>query len=238
MIEGIIAIILLVLAAGCYWWGRGSTEPMKSEDPDVILGLAEPQELPSINTPETEPVPLEYEPETTAIPQPEHELEPEPVPVLELKPSPPLRTAPLEREILLLRAPPGRPFSGYELLQSLLTCGLRFGENNIFHRYEQNPEGPVILFSVAAATPTGELKPADMGDFNCPGLSLFITLNHHIYPSVNFELMLDTARQLMEDLGGTLLDVRQSLLTADKIQQIREKIKLFETSQQTMELFT
>ena len=95
----------------------------------------------------------------------------------------------------------------------------------------------MVLFSVAAATKNGELKPSDMGDFNCPGLSLFITLNNHVYPSVNFELMLDTARQLMEDLGGTLLDENQATLIPEKIQQIREKIKRFETSQQTMELF-
>ena len=141
------------------------------------------------------------------------------------------------RQILFLRAPADRPYGGYELLQSLLSVGLRFGENNIFHRYEQREENRVILFSVAAATQTGELNPAEMGSFGCPGLSLFVTLNQHIYPSVNFELMLDTVAQLAEDLGGAVLDETQALLTVEKIQQIRDKIKAFETSQQTMELF-
>jgi cell division protein ZipA len=213
MIQGILAIVLLVLAAVCYWWGRRPADPVHSEDPDVILGLTTSQEQPIAS-----PVPA------SAPPPP-------------LKPVPPPATLPLEIEILFLRASQGRSYSGYELLQCLLTCGLRFGENNIFHRYEHHPDGQVVLFSVAADTKNGELKPSDMGDFNCPGLSFFITLNNHVYPSVNFELMLDTARQLMEDLGGVLLDENQAPLIPEKIQQIRDKIKRFETSQQTMELF-
>ncbi len=214
MIQGLVAIVLLVLAAVCYWWGRRPASAVHSDDPDVILGLTASQE------------------KTIISPDPAHAPSSPPP-----KPAPPPIALPLEREILFLRAPSGRPYSGYELLQCLLTCGLQFGENNIFHRYEHHPDGRVVLFSVAAATKNGELKPSDMGDFNCPGLSLFITLNNHVYPSVNFELMLDTARQLMEDLGGALLDENQATLVPEKIQQIREKIKSFETSQQTMELF-
>lgn len=213
MIQGLLAIVLLVLAAVCYWWGRRPASAVHSDDPDIILGLTASQE------------------KTIISPDPADAPSPPP------KPAPPPIALPLEREILFLRAPSGRPYSGYELLQCLLTCGLQFGENNIFHRYEHHPDGQVVLFSVAAATKNGELKPSDMGNFNCPGLSLFITLNHHVYPSVNFELMLDTARQLMEDLGGALLDENQATLVPEKIQQIREKIKRFETSQQTMELF-
>lgn len=207
MIQGLLAIILLALAVCLYFWGRRSAEIPHHEDPDVILGLADPEE--------SHPAPA----------------------VKTVSPAPIASAVPIEREMLFLRAPAGRQYAGYELLQCLLTCGLRFGENNLFHRYEQHPDGQVILFSVAAATATGALNPADMGDFACSGLTLFLTLNHHIYPSVNFELMLDTARQLAEDLGGSLLDSKQTVLTHDKVQQIRERIKNFETSQQTMELF-
>lgn len=206
MIQGILAIILLALALGLYFWGRRRpVENNHREDPDVILGLSEPQ--PPVVSPPPAPRPA------------------------------PRSAIPIERQILFLRAPAGRQYGGYELLQSLLSCGLRFGENNIFHRYEQQEDNVITLFSVAAATKTGELNPADMGEFTCSGLSLFLTLNQHIYPSVNFELMLDTARQLAEDLSGNLLDESQEPLSADKLQQIRDKIKTFESSQQTMELF-
>lgn len=219
MIQGLLAIILLVLAAGLYIWGRRPTDrPHQGEDPNVILGLTERQAVPVAATP--------LSVDTTAA-----------IAKIEQKPNQFVQSVPLERIILFLRAPAGRQYGGYELLQSLLTCGLRFGENNIFHRYELHPDGQIILFSVAAATKTGALNPADMGDFTCSGLSLFLTLNQHVYPSVNFELMLDTLRQLAEDLGGNVLDEQQTILTQDKVQQIRDKIKQFETNQQTMELF-
>ena len=212
MIQGILAIVLLVLAAGLLLVGASSRRSRPFRRSGCYFRI---NRIPGTAGGQSNPLtPSTHSPNL-----------------------PPPTALPLEREILFLRAPQGRPYSGYELLQCLLTCGLRFGENNIFHRYEHHPDGQVVLFSVAAATKNGELKPSDMGDFNCPGLSLFITLNNHVYPSVNFELMLDTARQLMEDLGGTLLDENQAPLIPEKIQQIREKIKRFETSQQTMELF-
>src|SRR5271156_1565457 len=120
MIQGLVAIILLIMAAGLFVWGRRSVGPHQGEDPDVILGLTE--------SPPPPPTP-------------------ESAPAVE---------SPVQRVILFLRAPAGRPYGGYELLQSLLSCGLRFGEQNIFHRYEQRMGQAVVLFSVAAATHNGE----------------------------------------------------------------------------------
>lgn len=214
MIQGIIAVVLLALAVVIFFWGRRPAENPQREDPDVILGLAEKQAL----TPQPQAPP--ESPPPTSPPQPVAHT--------------PL---PLERQIIFLRASAGQPYGGYELLQSLMSCGLAFGEQNIFHRYEQSGEQKIILFSIAAATKTGELNPEKMAGFTCQGLSLFLTLNDHMYPSVHFELMLDAARQLAEDLGGELLDHSQMRLTAERIQQIRENIKHFETRQQTMELF-
>lgn len=209
MIQRILAIIL----------GRRKAKPETavSENPDVILGLQEQLSSTSeIRVEESSPSKIE------------------PASAAPVSPS----NLPLQREILFIRAARGRPFGGYELLQSLLSCSLSWSEENrIFHRYEQHADKDIELFSVAAATKTGELNPVEMGNFVCPGLSLFVTLNNHIYPSVNFELMLDTARQLAEDLGGEILDCQQELLTPEKLQQIREKIKHFETKQQNLELF-
>ena len=204
MMQGLLAVFLLIAAVVIYFWGRHPKPRDTSEDPDVILGLAE------------------SEPKTQVVPP---------------APSPEPEALPVERIILFLRASPSRPFSGYELLQSLLAAGLRFGEMNFFHRYKPDDDSKKILFSVAAATKTGHLNPANMGNFACAGLSFFVTMNQHVYPSVNFELMLETARQLAEDLGGAVLDSEQKPLTQDKLKKMREKIKAYETSQQTMELF-
>jgi cell division protein ZipA len=209
MIQGIIAIILLVLAVIFYVWGRrparssAVSHRQKDPHPDVVLGLVK-------EAPETEVI--------SALSKPEP-------------------SQPTQKEILFLRAPAGRQYGGYELLQCLLTNGLRFGEYHIFHRYEQRPEERVILFSVAAATVSGQLDPEKIGDFSCAGLTIFMTLNDHAYPSVVFELMLDTARQLAEDLGGVVLDVEQSPLDSGRLPRIRERIKQFEMHHQNMELF-
>ncbi|MBS0350544.1 MAG: cell division protein ZipA [Proteobacteria bacterium] len=204
MIQGIIAVILLILAIGLFLWGRrNKPKEIIREDPNVILGLESVQK--------------------TEI------IVPTPKPVEKPKPT--------IRQLLFVRAASGKPFAGYELLQSLLSNGLKFGESNIFHRFDTSCDNNTPLFSVAAATQSGELNPADMGQFNFFGLSLFITLNLHVYPSVNFELMLDAARQLAEDLGGVVLDENQKILTTEKLQQIREKIKHYETSQMNLELF-
>lgn len=149
------------------------------------------------------------------------------------EPIPPQKIEPL-RVMLFLRANPNRPYGGYELLQSLLSSGLRFGEMNIFHRFQT--ETDKILFSVAAATASGQLIPGDMGEFSCLGLSLFLTLDGENQGHHQFELMLDTARQLTEDLGGVILDENQKLLTSETTQLLEENIKHFEARQQSLEL--
>lgn len=211
MLQGTLAIILLFIAMVLYFLGRRSTvSPFrdgKQDHPDVVLGLSDP----------SAPLLEELEPKPASEPKKVDQR--------------------VERVMIFLRAPLGRQYGGYELWQSLLTYGLRFGEMNIFHRYEEHTNGPTILFSVAAATQTGELIPANLGDLFCSGLTLFVTLNEHLYPSVSFELMLDTARKLAEDLNGFLLDEKQKPLTQEKIQEIREKVKNFEMGRQNMELF-
>lgn len=104
-------------------------------------------------------------------------------------------------------------FSGYELLQALLSSGLRFGEMNIFHYYN-DPQSPKdITFSLASATEPGTFDMLAMGGFSCPGLTLFMKKsdneqdNHHRYAQ-----MLKTARHLTEDLAGVLLNAERKPL--------------------------
>ncbi len=216
--QGIFAILLLILALLVYWWGRKASKPravkkpvkeVLPENPDVVLGLTE-----TLPPKSTVAAPTEIE--------------------LTEKTSPP-KPVETQRIILFLRAAAGRPYSGYELLQSLLSCGLRFGEMDIFHRFQS--EGDKIIFSVAAATSSGRLIPADMAEFTCQGLSLFLTLDFESNGLYQFELLLETARQLTDDLGGVVLDENQQIITSEKIQIIEEKIKSFETKKQTLELF-
>lgn len=131
--------------------------------------------------------------------------------------------------VLQISAFPGKPYMGYELHQAILSSGLRFGEKNIFHRYDNEKNGKV-LFSLAAATANGAFAIEDMGSFKCNGLLLFMYLDAKQKLMANFDLMLDTARQLSEELGGEICDDLKQLINADVIKRLREKICTVETS--------
>lgn len=131
--------------------------------------------------------------------------------------------------VLHLDAFSGKPYMGYELHQALLSVGLSFGEGNIFHRYADG-EGGKILFSLAAATHDGSFTIEDMGSFRCNGLLLFMRLQPKRKLMPIFDLMIDTARQLIEELGGDIYDDLEQIISADVIKRLREKICTVETN--------
>lgn len=126
--------------------------------------------------------------------------------------------------VLYILADSKEPFVGYELLQTLLSAGLRYGEMSIFHYYQQTPNGQgEVLFSVASAVEPGVFDLANVGAIVCPGLTLF--MSPQIESSVNgFETLLDIAYQLADDLNGVLCDAQRVPLTETKITEYRNKI--------------
>jgi cell division protein ZipA len=134
--------------------------------------------------------------------------------------------------ILQIRAAQGKRFMGYELLQTLLTNGLSFGEMNIFHCYESpHAKGPT-LFSIAAATPKGTFEINNMGAFSCIGLVVFMRIKEDRQQLNAFDLMLDTAKQLADDLGGEIFDAQQQPLTLSTIESLRQRICALAEKQQ------
>lgn len=134
-------------------------------------------------------------------------------------------TSPIVQDILILYvlAPQNQQFLGYELLQALLAVGLRYGPKRIFHRYEDNSHQGAILFSLASATEPGIFDIENMGAFACSGLCLFTSLLECPDPQITWKAMLETARQLADDLGGSVFDAGHKPLTDAIITQI-EKI--------------
>ena len=120
----------------------------------------------------------------------------------------------------------GTATGGYELLQVLLTNGLRYGDKKIFHRYHSIDQS-VVLFSVASVHKPGTFDLSQMGDYICPGLTLFMLCdsNETTQMSVStFDLMLETTKQLCEDLGGEILDEERLPLTQEHIDNIRMRL--------------
>lgn len=139
---------------------------------------------------------------------------------------------------IYLLAPPHQNYRGYELLQALLTAGLRFGAQKIFYRYENKQVKGDVLFSLASIQKPGTFEISRMGAHECPGLVLFMTVDGSVDHLHAFELMIETAKQLEEDLGGELFDEHHQPLTPEIIAQMSENIERFEYEQRSPDLFS
>ena len=127
--------------------------------------------------------------------------------------------------VLHVMAKGGEPFKGYELLQALLSQGLRFGEMSIFHRYQHsNGKGPV-LFSLTSAVEPGTFDIHNMGKCNSPGLTLFMASSAKPQADAErFELMYKTATSLAKELGGECLDKQRSPVDGNTLKQYKQQI--------------
>jgi len=119
--------------------------------------------------------------------------------------------------VLHLISNPDHPYRGYELLQAMLTVGLRYGKWGIFHRHEEITGRGPILFSLASSVEPGTFDLAKMGSFSTPGLTLFMRVSSLENPPQAFETLLAAAKQLAEELGGTVCDEKRFPLAIEKL---------------------
>ena len=141
------------------------------------------------------------------------------------------RALPEENIKLEIRAYPDQPYMGYELLQALLAAGFRYGEMNVFNRYDE--EGKRILFSLGVSSPTHSFELSTMGGFSCSGLVVSMPLEGRDLLRI-FDLMLNTSTQLIEDLGGELLDEQQNPVNDEIVAAWRSRLKVFEGKQNSV----
>lgn len=139
-----------------------------------------------------------------------------------------------------LMADADAPFLGYALLQAMLSAGLRYGQKHIFHRYTQRAGGGQILFSVASAEAPGSFDLSSMGAVNTSGLALFFEADQVEDPVFVYDLLLKTIDQLVNDLGGEVLDTAYTPLTPEQVvaqrvaltayrDQVSQRADLFES---------
>lgn len=130
---------------------------------------------------------------------------------------------PVEELIVMnVLADPDFPFTGDELFATLRTCGLKFGDMNIFHRVE--PLTKAVQYSVASAVEPGTFDMADMEAIRCPGLCLFMQLPGPEEPSAAFEDMLSVARSVVKTLGGEVRDEHRNIMTLQTEEHYRQRI--------------
>ncbi len=130
----------------------------------------------------------------------------------------------------------GRRFVGYEMLQAILAGGLAFGQMNMFHRHKDPHGRGTILYTLANCTEKGTFDMNNIGGFACQGLMLFMRFPNVHDTMAIFDLMLNNARQIADDLDGMLVDQEFKPLTEASIQAYKEHISSLEKGQLTLDL--
>ncbi len=223
-----------------------------SEPPEVVTGSGR-SERPAANTWQDDPVePLAEEPwqEPAAIAEPAPEPEPNLQPVIADEDYPARRAEetrhrevneqlpaqPEEILVLYVLSKEKSGFKGQDLLQLLLACDVRYGKNNIFHRYEEAKGRGAVQFSVANLLEPGTFDLDRMDQLVTPGLCFFMTLPGPTKSLTAFNYMVETAQVLVKNLGGELRDEAQSVVTAQTLEHSRQRIRDFERRQLTLHL--
>ena len=119
-------------------------------------------------------------------------------------------------------------FSGEDLLYILLACDCRFGEMNIFHRYEAENASGEIQFSIVNMVEPGIFDLQDINNFSTRGVSFFIRLSGPKDPIFAFDCMIETAQCLARNLNGVLNDEQHSTITEQTLEYSRERIRKYQ----------
>ena len=137
----------------------------------------------------------------------------------------------MEVLVLNIKASEEQPIQGASLLPLLLTLGLKFGEQDIFHRHVNiNGKGPV-LFSLANMVKPGVFDIEQMETFTTPGISLFMMLPIEGDPQQVFNMMHNAARKIADQFGAQVLDGKRQPISKQSLQQYAERIRDFERKQ-------
>lgn len=190
-------------------------------EPEPTPGPTFSEVMQSVSAPRPEPAPAVIEP----VNEPAFVAEPAPA-AAEPAPSVPAGV----KEIIVVNAISRDPagFSGEELLHILLTCDLRFGKMNIFHRYEKSNAKGAVQFSVANAVEPGTFDLNNMRTFNTPGICLFLQLPGPQDAQKALEYMVETAQCIARNLNGELRDENRSALTVQTVEHYRSRIREFD----------
>lgn len=125
-------------------------------------------------------------------------------------------------------------FRGSDLIYLFNSCDLRYGEKNIFHRFEEADGAGNIQFSVSQSYEPGTFEPGRMADQQFPGLIFFMSLPGAKRPLEAYEAMYEMAMVVARNLKADLLDESLSALTPQTVEANREEIMTFERHQHLM----
>lgn len=203
--------------------GKTTTAPLATDEESVDA------ELPVVEDPDTIDDPhLEAEAEPLPDEKPEAQLVNYAAPDAEV-----LANRPDASLVLVIHALARNPegFRGKDLLWLFNSCDLRYGEKDIFHRFEEADGRGRIQFSVAQIQNPGTFDPATMADRTFRGLSFFMSLPGAKRPLEAYEAMSEMAMAVSRNLKAEVLDESHSAMTPQTMEHERQQILEYERQQ-------
>ena len=127
---------------------------------------------------------------------------------------------------------PSRALSGEKALKILLKYGLRYGEMQCFHRYQQVEETSPLMFSVLRLTNEGpagfDLESLSTEQVN--GLAFFLALPN-AHAGLGFDSMASIANHIAKEVDGKVYDENGQELTAQLREHWRHQVIEFRSGQ-------
>ena len=124
---------------------------------------------------------------------------------------------------------PDEVFIGADIMNACKQAGMQLGEYNIFHRYSII-EDKVVMIPVCSLVnlfEPGYFDIQKMDDFTTAGLSLFMQLPGPVDSRKAFAILMDVSEKLSLNLNATICDETRSVLTAQTISHLKEKVENF-----------
>lgn len=122
-------------------------------------------------------------------------------------------------------------FAGSDIVNLFNQCDIRFGEKEIFHRFEQAEGKGSIQFSIVHSYEPRSFSPETILEQHFRGLSLFMKLPGAKKPTEAYETMVAIAQLLAKHFNADLFDGERSALTQQTIEHERQQIVDFEYRQ-------
>lgn len=127
-------------------------------------------------------------------------------------------------------------FEGPELIHILLACDMRFGDKDIFHRYESPNGSGKLQFSMANVMEPGTFDLTNPDKIQTRGLSFFMGLPGPKDTLAAFDAMAEIAYVIARNLGGEVRDDSHSVMTPQTLEHYRQRIKDFERKQLSLKI--
>ena len=134
-------------------------------------------------------------------------------------------TQPEEALVIHLMASKGEKVAGQQLLDAVLSAGLRYGAMKIFHRHLSDDGSGPVLFSMANLVNPGTFDLNTMSDLEVPGVTLFMALDDIEDPVDALNIMIEAVDSIVGDLKLNVMDESRSSMTRNTIDHYRQRAR-------------